>query len=405
VWSRPVRFAQPVSVDVTAPRLAFSGAGLGAIGFAVEDQDSPAGSTAFATTRSWWGKLSPPRQIPGSQQVLGLAWGGRTLELLTGDSPSGQSCCSAAGVVGMTTGGRFDRQHQLVSGLAGATVGQLVVLGRRMLAAVATERGVWVAQSSGSGRWRPARQLAGAGSPPESLAAIGLPKGRTAVAWVAGSSSLIGPRSVFIATGSASRPPRRGHAVITIARSHGIDEMAIAPGPGGATAAWIESWYDARGSYHSEVVEADLARPRRTSAFPVAGTIASGLAFAGDARGDQVLAWKACTWSANCSTQAAVRSGGKGFGGPARLGSIDASAAPALAVSAGGVALTGWIERGHVLARALKPHATRFSATVVVSATNYADNLALTFGPSNAALAAWSQGTFAPDVVGAVYRR
>lgn len=378
---------------------------MAAIGFAVEDQDSPAGSTAFATLRSASGQLSAPLQIPGSQQVLGFAWGGRTLELLTGDSPPGQVCCSAAGVLGMTTGGRFGRERQLVSGLAGTTLGELVSLGRRMLAAVATDRGVWISQSGGSGRWGPARQLTGAGGQPEALAATALPKGRTAVAWVGGSSSAIGPRSVLVATGTSSRVPRRGRAAITVARNHGVDEMALAPGPSGATAAWIESWYDGRGDYHSEVVTADLAHPGRTTSFPIAGTIASGLAFGGDARGDQVLAWKACTWSANCSTSVVVRSGGKAFGRPVRLGSIDATEAPAVAVSSSGAAVAGWIDRGHVLARALTPHASRFSATGVVSATNYAANLALAFGPSNVAIAAWSQGTLAPDVVGAVYRR
>ncbi len=400
-----MRFAPPVSLDIVGPELAFSAGGLAGIGFAVEDQDSPASSTAFAAVRVGSGRLSAPRQIPDSQQVLGLASSGGRLELLTGESPAGQACCSAASVVGMSAAGRFGSGRRLVSGLAGATVGELVVLGRRTLAAIATDRGVWVAQSGLSGRWGSARPLAGVRAQPETLAAMALPKGRTVVAWVGGASSVTGPRTISVATGSASAPPRRSHGAITVARNHGIDEMAIAPGPAGGTVAWIESWYDAKGSYHSEVVEADLAHPRRTTTFPVAGTIASGLAFSGDGRGDQVLAWKACTWGAICSTEAAVRSAAKSFGRAVRLGSIDATEAPALAVSGSGAALLGWIDRGHVLACPLKPRATRFTAPGVVSATNYAANLALTFGPTNMAIAAWSQGTFAPDVVGAVYRR
>ncbi len=392
-------------LDIAGPQVAFSPAGLAGIGFAIQDQDSPAGATAFASLRSASGSLSAPSRIPGAQQVLGLAWAGRTLELLAGDSPAGQACCSAAEVLGMSSGARFGPQHRLVGGLVGATVGELVVLGRRTLAAIASERGVWISQSSGAGRWGPARLLAGARSQPETLAAIGLPKGQTAVAWVGGNSSATGPRSVFIATGSSTRAPLRAHAAITVGPSDGIDEMAIAPGPAGATVAWIESWYDGRGNYHSEVAEVDLAHPRRITAFPIAGTIASDLTFAGDAHGDQVLGWKTCTWSATCSTRAAVRSAGRSFGRPQQLGSIDAAEAPAVAVSAGGAALVGWIDRGHVLARGLQPRATRFSAPDLVSATNYAANLALTFGPANTALAAWSQGTLAPDVVGAVYRR
>ena len=40
----------------------------------------------------------------------------------------------------------------------------------------------------------------------------------------------------------------------------------------------------------------------------------------------------------------------------------------------------------------------------VVSSTSFAANLALAFGGSGTALAAWTQGTLAPDVVGAVFR-
>ncbi len=394
-----------MALDIAGPQVAFSPGGVAGIGFAVQDQDSLAGATAFAAVRSASGRLSAPSQIPGSQQVLGLAWAGRTLELLAGESPAGQSCCSAADVIGIGAGARFGPDRQLVSGLAGTTAGELVGVGGRTLAAIATERGVWVSQSSGSGRWGPASALAGTRAQPETLSAIALPKGQTAVAWVGGNSSEVGSRSVFIATGSSTRAPRRAHTAITVGPGDGIDEMAIVPGPAGATVAWIESWYDGRGNYHSEVVEADLAHPQRTTSFPIAGTIASALTFAGDAHGDQVLGWKTCTWSANCSMRAAIRSAGRSFGRPQQLGSIDAAEAPAVAVSSAGAALMGWIDRGHVLARALPPHATRFSATYEVSATNYAANLALTFGPANAALAAWSQGTFAPDVVGAVYRR
>jgi hypothetical protein len=341
---------------------------------------------------------------PGAEQVLSLAWRGRTLELLTGDSPAGQSCCSTAGVVPMTAGGRFGRPRTLVGGLGGATVGKLVVLGRRMLAAIGTERGVWVAQSDGSGRWGQTRRLAGPGAAPEALDATVLQARGAAVAWVGGKSSQVGPRSLVVASGSVTHAPRRARTVITVAPDHGIDELAIAPGPGGATAAWIESWYDRRGGYHSEVIAADLAHPRRSTSFAVSGTTASGLALAGDQNGDQVAAWTACTWNDACSVQAAARSAGRPFQRPARLGSIDPFQPAAAAVSSAGHGLLAWIDQGHVLARALRPRATRFSPPVVVSPTNYAANLALTFGPAGAAVAAWSQGTLAPDVVGAMYR-
>ena len=76
-----------------------------------------------------------------------------------------------------------------------------------------------------------------------------------------------------------------------------------------------------------------------------------------------------------------------------------------MAFSSSGDALAGWIGSGHVLAAELRPRATRFLSAHVVSSTIYAANLSLTFGPAGAAIAAWSQGTLAPDVVGAVFRR
>jgi hypothetical protein len=386
------------------PQVAFSPGGAAGIAFTVQDEDNPATSSPFATWRSASGALSAPRQIPGAADVLGLAWFGRSLQLLTGGSEAGQTCCSTAGAIGMTAPGRFGPQKRLVSGLAGATAGQLVGLGHRMLAAVATERGVWISQTGSSGRWATHR-LAGAGAQPQGLDATALPHGRSAVAWIGGSANAVGSRSIYVADGTSTSAPRRSHAAITVPASQGIDEMGIAPGPDGGTAAWIESWYDRRGNYHSVVVAADLAHARRTTTFGVAGTIASGLTFAGDGHGEEVIAWKACTWSATCSVRAVVRSGGKSFGRPLRLGSIDATEAPAVSVSSGGDALVGWISAGHVLAAELRPHGTRFLAAHVVSTTNYAANLALTFGPAGAAIATWSQGTFAPDVVGAVFRR
>jgi hypothetical protein len=403
-WSRPVQLAPPASLDIVGPQVAFSPAGAAGVGFTVQDEDNPATSSPYASWRNASGRVSAPRRIPGAEALLGLAWFGRSLQLLVGDSPTGQACCSTASVLGLTAAGRFGPPRRLVSGLAGATAAQLVALGHRMLAAVATERGVWISQTSGSGRWATHR-LAGAGVEPQGLDATALPRGRTAVAWIGGGSNPVGSRSLFIASGSSTRALQRGRAAITVAASHGIDEAAIAAGPGGATAAWIESWYDRRGNYHSEVATADLAHPRHTTTFAVSGTIASGLAFGADAHGDQVIAWMACTWSATCSVRAVVRSGGKSFGRPVRLGSIDATEAPTVAVSSGGDALAGWIAGGHVLAAELRPHATRFLRAHVVSSTTFAANLSLTFGPAGAAIAAWSQGTLAPDVVGAVFRR
>jgi hypothetical protein len=307
-------------------------------------------------------------------------------------------------VLSLGASGRFGRPHHVVGGLAGASAGQLVQAGRRTVAVVATERGVWAAQTSTAGRWGRTRQLARARVRPAAVQATTISGARTELAWTGGGGEGGGSRTLYVSTATGRRGAVRAHKALGMAGGHGIDELAIAPGPGGTTAAWVESWYDRHGNYHSEVVASDLAHPRRTARFPVAGTTASGLAFAGDGRGDQVLAWKACTWSASCSTRAVVRRAQKSFGRPSRMGSIDAAEAPAVTVSSRGEALLGWIAAGHVLARELGLGSTRFAGTHVVSSTSYADNLVLAFGPPKSALAAWSQGTFAPEVVGAVYR-
>ncbi len=47
--------------------------------------------------------------------------------------------------------------------------------------------------------------------------------------------------------------------------------------------------------------------------------------------------------------------------------------------------------------------ATRFGAPHTVSATNYATDLQIAFGPARTALATWTQGTLGQAVMGAVY--
>lgn len=397
-----------------APQLAFSSSGITAVSFGVQDADDPATSTAYAAWRTAGARLSKPRRVPEAQQVLGLAFDGDALELLTGNSPAGDACCSSTGVVRMTGGKAFGHAHTLERGLAGATVGELIVFSGRTLAALATERGVWVAQSSGSGRFGPVHLLTGSDARPEALRTAPLAAGGAIVAWTARDRHSSVPKRIFVAAGTAHSAPGGAHAVLSVPNSHRIDELAIvgdaaSPGPGspviaGPSVAWVESWYDRRGAYRSQVALADLAHPRQVRSFVIPGTIASGLSFAGDARGDQLLAWKSCAVSGACAVREAVRRAGRRFAAPARLGSVDAAGAPVATLASGGEGLVGWVDQGHVIATALRPTAVRFGASHTVSATNYAADLTLGFGASGAAVAAWSQGTLAPDVVGAVYR-
>jgi hypothetical protein len=397
-----MRLAGPVSLDIRAPVASLSGAGAAGIAFTVQDTDAPATQTADAVWRRSGGGASKPYAVPGSKQILASAFQGGTLQLLTGSAASGDSCCSTAGVIGMGSGGRFGKLHTLVTGLGGATVGDMVTLGRRTLAALATERGVWVSQSNPSGSFAKAHRIAGGRSAPGSLAAAAM-SGGTAVAWGGGKQSVVGPRSVYIATGKTSEAPRRARTALTVPGTDGIDEVGVAGGKGGATLAWIDSYYDRKGNYRSGVRAADVARMKKVTSLQLAGVMASGLTFAADSHGDQVLAWKTCSWSGACSVQASVRTAGKAFGRPARLGPLDAAEVPALAVAPGGQTVVTWITGGHVLAAYLSPHSTRFGKSVTVSSTVYAADVTVAFRSNGQAIAVWSQNTLAPEIVGALF--
>jgi hypothetical protein len=402
-WGNPIRLAAPVSLDIRAPQASLSSTGVAAVSYAVGDEDTPSTFSAYTVWRRAHGGISRPYSVPSGKQVLAQTFQGGTLQLLTGGSETTNACCSAVGVVGLQAGGRFGRMQPLVGGLAGATAGQLVTFGRRTLAAIATERGVWVSQSNTSGRFGKAKHLAGAGSAPQSLAATALQKGGGVVAWSGGKTSVVGPRSVFVATGKTTQGPRRSHKALTVPGTDGIDELGVAAAKGGATLAWIDSFYDKHGNYRSKAAVADVAHMNKVTSFQVPGVMASGLTIGADSRGDEVLSWKTCSWSGTCAVQVAVRPAGKAFGKPVRLGAIDATDVPAAAVAPGGQALVGWVSGGRPIASYLRPKSTRFGPAVRVSTTTFAAELTVAFRASGQAIAVWSQGTFTPEVVGALF--
>jgi hypothetical protein len=342
--------------------------------------------------------------------VLDLAWGlpapragAPALELLTGTSPAGWACCSSVRVLAGGAGGRFGAPRTLVSGLTGATIGRLLTLtDGRMLAAIATDRGVWVSQSAGGDRFGAAHRLTAAGDRPQSLAATGLPDDHSAVAWTAGSGSVAS--RIFVAVGSRLKGPSGRRAAVSVPAGHQIDELDLAASGSTPTVAWIESWLDGAGRLHSEPVAADLTRVVRPHLFSAEGEQASRVALAADARGDQMIAWSACASSGSCSVMAALRVAGGRFRRAIRLGPSDASGGPQVAIAPSGEALVGWIERRQVVVADRRPGARALAAGKVISRTNLAANLALAFGPGGEALAAWTQATLAPAVVGAVYR-
>jgi len=405
-WSRPQRLAGPYSLDVIPAQVAFSSMGDAAFGFGVQNEDRPATSKAIAALRSRSGKLTRPRDVPSSQQVLDLAFDGSNLTLLVGSSPRGNACCASAGLVKVVKGAPR-RPRTVIHDLTGPTLGRLLPLpGGRLLSAVATAEGVWVEQAGRRGRLPAAHLLTPAISAPQTLAATLLGKNHTLVAWTAAAAqpAPAPPASIVVAAGSASRAPDRPHVVLSVAAGHQIDELALGRGRSGATAAWIESWYDARGVLHSEAALADLTRSVRVHAYPIDGLLASGLSLATDPSGAQALSWKACDLAGSCSVEAVTRDAGRRFGAPLRLGQVDASQSPVAAVSSRGVDLVGWTDNGRVLAAARAQRSRRFVAARVVSATTSAADLTITFGSGNAAIAAWTQGTFTETVMGAVFK-
>ncbi|MFZ1992925.1 MAG: hypothetical protein WAU75_02360, partial [Solirubrobacteraceae bacterium] len=335
-WGAPFQFAKPGTLDVAAPVLAISASGAAAAAFGIQDVDSPGVSQAYVTLRPAHGAPGNPIAVPGAQQILAATYGGGSLELLTGAGPAGQTCCSSAQAVQVSAGGRVARARTLVSGLAGATQGQLITLGNgAMVAAVATERDVWVIQSAKANRFGAQHLLTHGGQMPEALDVARLGGQGSIVAWTAagGVAGQAAPRRISYALGTKNIAPHAVQTAVTVPAGHRIDELGVAARAGGATAAWVESWYDDKsGAYHSQVRAMDIAPHATVRALSSGNRLASGLSFAGDVAGDQAVAWASCTAQAACQTQVDGR-GAHGSFGPARtLGSVDPSQEPAVAV-------------------------------------------------------------------------
>ena len=406
-WSSPFQFAKPGTLDVVAPVLAVSASGSTAAAFGLADVDAPGVSQAYATLRPAHGAPGNPITIPGTQQVLAAAYDGGSLELLTGTAPPGQTCCSSAQAVRVSGRGGLAPARTLVSGLAGATQGRLLTLKNgQMLAAVATERGVWVAQSAKADRFAGQHLLTRGGQMPETLAAAWLGAENTIVAWTTanGIAGVAAPRAISYATGSRTRAPHNVRSAVMVRAGHRIDELGVAARHGGgATAAWVESWFDTKGGYHSRVRAMDIAPHAAVRDISPADRLASGLSVAGDVDGDQAIAWESCTAQGACQTQVAGRPAKGRYGSPRTLGTIDPSQEPAAAVGSHGQVLVGWVRGGHPVAATAAGVARRFGAPVTLSSTTFALDLTVGYGPGRQGLAAWTQGTLNPSVVGAAY--
>lgn len=407
-WSAPFQFAKPGTLDVVPPVLAVSGSGAAAAAFGIQDVDSPGVSQGYVSLRPAHGAPGNPIAVAGSSQVLAASYDGGRLELLTGTARSDQTCCSSAQAVQVGGRGAVARPRTLVSGLAGATQARLLTLKNgAMLAAVATERGVWVSQSAKANRFGAQHLLTRGGLMPETLDAAWLGAENTIVAWTGakGVAGQAAPRSISYALGARSHAPRGVKTAVTVPAGHRIDEMEVAARAGAATAtaAWIESWFDRRNTYHSIVRAMDIAPHATVRDLSPAGRLASGLSFAGDVAGDQEVAWESCTAQASCETQADGRGAKGSFGAVRTLGAIDASQEPSVAVGAHGQALVGWVRGGRPVASTASSAGGRFTGPATLSSTTFALDLTVAFGAGGAGLATWTQGTLNPSVVGAAH--
>jgi hypothetical protein len=408
-WSAPFQFAPPGTLDVVAPVLAVSASGATAAAFGIQDVDTPGVSQGYVTLRpahGGTGGARVPTAVAGAQQILGATYDGGSLELLTGAAPSEETCCSSAQAVQVSPGGAAARARTLVSGLGGATQGRLLTLSDgAMLAAVATERGVWVIQSSKANRFGAQHLLTHGGQMPETLDAAWLGGQSTIVAWTSsrGVAGQAAPRSISYALGAKTHAPRGVKTAVTVPGGHRIDELGVAARGGGATAAWIESWYDKSGALHSRVRAMDIVPHAMVRDLSPANRLASGLSVAGDVAGDQEVAWESCTAQAACQTEADGRGAKRSFGAVRTLGSIDASEQPAVAVAPHGRVLVGWVGGGKPVAATASSAGGRFGGPATLSSTTFALDLTVAFGAGGDGVAAWTQGTLNPSVVGAAY--
>jgi hypothetical protein len=353
------------------------------------------------------GATSPTWAIPNASQILAFAYDGSGLELMTGSTTSGLDCCSSSEAVRFTGGGTLQRPQTLVGGLTGPTLAQLVVLGdARMLAAIATEQGVWTLESNHSGRFTGKRRLTRSGQTPQSLSATWLGGENSLVAWTAASGppGSANPRSISYAQFAKAGSPSATHVLQTVPAGHRIDELDVARRGSRATAAWAESWYDARGNYHSQIRAADFSSHPSARSLSAVNGQASGISLAANAAGAQAVAWETCTSSGTCSVRVATR-GPKGqFGFPVALGGIDATQTPSVAVGPGGQVVVGWVRNGQPVAAVGSAAGGRFGAVQALSPTTYGLDLTVAFGPRRDALAAWTQGTLNPSIVAADYQ-
>jgi hypothetical protein len=401
-WSVPFGVSAPQARDLAPARLALSAFGT-AIGFAAYREDDPADARAELATAPARGRLGRPRPLAGAAQVLALAYLGPRLWLLLGTSRPGRACCEAVELEGLAPGRRPVRQT-ILTGIFGATEGRLQTLGRRVLAVIASAQGVWVSESGAGERFRRPRRLSAPGAEPDAVTSAVLPGGRSAVAWTEQRGPYApGPARVWIARANHFRLPLGRRVALTVPPGREIDELALTAGRRALSLAFVESWFDASGNFHSGLYVADLRGSVRPRLLSPSAQLASAIAVAAAPGGAQVLAFRSCTLAGACFVRAARRSAAGGYGPSRVLGSSDPGQAPAAAESTRGQALVVFVDAlGNVLAAAGARGSQAMGSARMLSTTSSAAAPAAAFAPAaGGGVALWTQGLARERVVAA----
>lgn len=404
-WTPPFDLQAPGTLDRLPAQLALAPSGAAAAGFSVTDVDTPGSAQAYLVGRTAQGRVSAPVTLTGVREVLALGYGGAGLQLLAGTSPAGLDCCSAV-VAGHAGAAGLTQTQTLAGGLTGAAIARLVTLTQgRQLAAFATEGGLWVAQANGRGHFAAARRLTAPAQSPQAMSAAALDGANSVVAWTAaaGTAGHADPRTIFYALGSRRGPPAHVQTLLRAPTGHRIDELAVAGRSTRGTAAWIDESYDRGGAYHAQVRAADFAAHPAVRAFPASGAIPAGLGLASDPAGAQALVWKACRVDGGCQVQITTRGVDTPFRAVRSLGAIDDAQTPSVSVSPRGRVIVGLIRGGHPCAAVGSTGTGRFSGARSLSPTTFAYDITVA-DSARGGLAAWTQGTLNPSVVGAAYR-
>ncbi|MBO0767643.1 MAG: hypothetical protein J2O48_03070, partial [Solirubrobacterales bacterium] len=431
-WTKPWLIQHAVNSDLLPPQMAVTAKGGLGISSGTTDENNTYVAKANLTTGNYSrAKFGSRQVVPGAQQTFGANYRGSSLHLLTGDSPSGASCCSTAGIQTTSGNGQFGTVQPLARGLYGNSAGAMTVVHSGMLATIANQAGIWVSRSNGSKYGTPS-QLVGPQTSGPLMAASPLHNGGAVIAWTAPSSgsppgvgsSPISPTAptttsttssanavvnnkpqliyYSVAPAGTGALPGRPKLAIRVPANKQIDALSIAEHGSGATAAWTESWWSSNGTYASQAYWADLAGgATKAHAISAVSHAATGISIASGGSGRQSLTWQACTSAtATCDTAAALRPHGKNWGPTSDLGAVDPQSFPTTAASSDG-SLIGWISNGNVYASSAAPTSTTFNPPRLLSKAGDSNGMQIEYANSNTALATWQESYTHPILVGA----